>query len=57
MAKQNCKMRRIQLNAATLYLEKKAYTLKEHDAKALIFFLGISSLIVFLYFLKFFIAF
>jgi len=50
-------MRRIQLNAATLYLEKKAYTLKEHDAKALIFFLGISSLIVFLYFLKFFIAF
>lgn len=46
-----------QYNAAILYLEKKEYAVKLLNSKTILSIIAIGSLIIFLFVLKFFIAF
>lgn len=45
-----------QYNAAVLYLEKKAYKLKESTARVILFTIGLFALSILFYFLKFIVA-
>lgn len=47
---------RKQYNAAKLYLEKKEYCLKEKDSICILWVLGTTLLVVFLFVLKFIVA-
>lgn len=49
-------MSNIQYNAAVKYLEKNQYKLSLQNSRAIAWFLGIASLIVFFYFIKFVVA-
>jgi hypothetical protein len=46
----------IQYNAAVLYLEKNKFRVKQQNSYVLIWTIGLSFLLLFLYFLKFLVA-